>query len=286
MESQEDKKLSAEQQNEYTRFFTPAVIIALITAIAGPLTLTHFENINQKRQLQQQLLGKILDHAATDMEKSSYLDRLAIILAIMEDSKKEFGLDFPTAEKIMEQRGKLLTHELDKRIEDLVKENEKIIIQVNQKDLQVKNLKSDIASQNKRIKEINDQLLSNKIGSKKEQIELEKKKSELEAKIKSKEDDIEKLKDEKKASEEALQNNKILKDRLGTSTDRIKELEQDLNTKNLTIKKQLEEIEKLEKNATTKETSEHCSAVSTSQSQSDIQNINVPSANSTSTLVN
>lgn len=286
MESQEDKKLSAEQQNEYTRFFTPAVIIALITAIAGPLTLTHFENINQKRQLQQQLLGKILDHAATDMEKSSYLDRLAIILAIMEDSKKEFGLDFPTAEKIMEQRGKLLTHELDKRIEDLVKENEKIIIQVNQKDLQVKNLKSDIASQNKRIKEINDQLLSNKIGSKKEQIELEKKKSELEAKIKSKEDDIEKLKDEKKASEEALQNNKILKDRLGTSTDRIKELEQDLNTKNLTIKKQLEEIEKLEKNATTEETSEHCSAVSTSQSQSDIQNINVPSANSTSTLVN
>jgi chromosome segregation protein len=189
--------------------FTPPVLIALITAIVGPLTLFHFEDVNQKRELQEQLLSKVLDHATASENENGYLDRLAIVIALVEDNEDEFGLTFPSAEEIVSKRQQLTVQRLESQLAKQTSKAESTRQELANATSLVTLKNSELQDKNKRIEEIEKRiefLNLNRDLNKKEINELAAEKDDLSTLIANKQSEIDKLESDKNRLEKEVNN--------------------------------------------------------------------------------
>lgn len=154
----------------------PQVVIAFITAIAGPITVIAVSNgientkirsaeLLKQRELQSQILTRIMDHASKETGYDTQsLNRISLLTDLVNDNHDTFGLSFPSIEEQINSKRRieqeaikrqLSEKELQLDLHEKALEGQQAVLQSKENELE--KLKQDIAKV-KRNRSVNREL--------------------------------------------------------------------------------------------------------------------------------
>lgn len=97
------KLLTDFYNNVLSRFLSPSVITVVLTAILGPIAINWVNQDMKKKELQQQVIEKMLNYTAeTDFSKPESLEKVAIIARMVGENKEIFNLSFEETDSVIQ----------------------------------------------------------------------------------------------------------------------------------------------------------------------------------------
>ncbi len=105
-----------------TFFMQPTIFIALITGFAVPITVQIVTNKLEEAKIKQQIVTSLMGvvEQGIDVENPAELDKLYLLTTLVEDN--DFGLSFPSAKDIINERKELEKAKVDSELEALKEE--------------------------------------------------------------------------------------------------------------------------------------------------------------------
>ncbi|HEX5056376.1 MAG TPA: hypothetical protein VFX02_07740, partial [Gammaproteobacteria bacterium] len=217
----------------------PQIIIAFITAIAGPWTIAEVSNDIKEREIQSQIVTKIMELSTQASSEEDFQKKINFLTTLVGDN--DFGLEFPSIQELIENERRIeredLRKELDDKEEELLKQ--KAEYQAHMEELERKKEELGKAADKKLEKEIAE--LESKAQAAKQSYES------VEADVKIKQDRINGLNEqvvnlmqERAQAEESM--NKLLQEK---DTD-IANLKQKLDATTKDLELARDQLKKLE----------------------------------------
>src|SRR4051812_47269204 len=105
-------------------FIKPQIIITFITAIAGPWTIAAVSNDIKEREIQSQIVTKIMELSSQASSEEDFKKKINFLTTLVGDN--DFGLEFPSIPELIENERRIeredLRRELDDKEEELLKQ--------------------------------------------------------------------------------------------------------------------------------------------------------------------
>jgi chromosome segregation ATPase len=116
----------------------PQIIITFITAIAGPWTIAEVSNDIKEREIQSQIVTKIMELSSQTNSEEDFRKKINFLTTLVGDN--EFGLQFPSIQELIENERRIeregLQTQLDNKEEELLKQ--KAAYEANMEELERK----------------------------------------------------------------------------------------------------------------------------------------------------
>ena len=139
--------------NSWTQLvFKPQIVVAFLTAIAGPWTVVkvsegiehtkiHSAELVKQRELQSEILTKIMEYASKENgDSTSSLQKISLLTSLVNDNKDTFGLTFPSIEDQIESKQRIERELLKKQLstKETKLSEQKALIEAKENDLSTK----------------------------------------------------------------------------------------------------------------------------------------------------
>lgn len=135
-----------------TLFLQPAVFIATLTAVIGPVTLAYLSNANEQAQLRTTVLAQVLSlTSGANFDKESEILRAGVISSMVNENQSKFGLSLDKSEQQFKQLAESLRIISTKALTDQIADQK---ARISSLSTEVDGYKSSITKNNERVHEI------------------------------------------------------------------------------------------------------------------------------------